>query len=46
MKREALIDVGGWNNLSITDDLDLTMRLLVANGMFASCLTLMYSKKL
>jgi 1,2-diacylglycerol 3-beta-glucosyltransferase len=30
MKREALIDVGGWNNLSITDDLDLTMRLLVA----------------
>lgn len=30
IKREALIDVGGWNNLSITDDLDLTMRLLVA----------------
>lgn len=31
IKREALIDVGGWNNLSITDDLDLTMRLLVAH---------------
>jgi len=30
IKRAALIDVGGWNNLSITDDLDLTMRLLVA----------------
>lgn len=31
LKRAALIDVGGWNNLSITDDLDLTMRLLVGN---------------
>lgn len=30
IKRAALIDVGGWNNLSITDDLDLSMRLLVA----------------
>ena len=29
MKRSALIDVGGWNNKAITDDLDLTMRLLV-----------------
>jgi 1,2-diacylglycerol 3-beta-glucosyltransferase len=29
IKREALIDVGGWNNLSITDDLDLSMKLLV-----------------
>ncbi len=30
MKREALIDVGGWNNKAITDDLDLTMRLLLS----------------
>ncbi len=29
IKRSALIDVGGWNNRAITDDLDLTMRLLV-----------------
>lgn len=31
MKREALIDVGGWNNKAITDDLDLTMRLMLSN---------------
>lgn len=31
IKREALIDVGGWNNNAITDDLDLTMRLLIRN---------------
>lgn len=31
MKRSALIDVGGWNNKAITDDLDLTMRLLLAD---------------
>ncbi len=30
MKREALIDVGGWNNKAITDDLDLTMRLMIS----------------
>jgi 1,2-diacylglycerol 3-beta-glucosyltransferase len=30
IKREALIDVGGWNNRAITDDLDLTMRLLLS----------------
>lgn len=30
MKRSALVDVGGWNNKAITDDLDLTMRLLLA----------------
>ncbi len=30
MKREALIDVGGWNNKAITDDLDLTMRLMLS----------------
>ena len=30
MKRQALVDVGGWNNKAITDDLDLTMRLLIA----------------
>jgi len=29
IKRAALVDVGGWNNKAITDDLDLTMRLLV-----------------
>lgn len=27
VKREALIDVGGWNNYTITDDLDLSTRL-------------------
>ena len=31
VKRNALIDVGGWNNKSITDDLDLSTRLLVSN---------------
>jgi 1,2-diacylglycerol 3-beta-glucosyltransferase len=31
IKREALIDVGGWNNKAITDDLDLTMRLMLSN---------------
>ena len=31
IKRAALIDVGGWNNKSITDDLDLSSRLLVSN---------------
>lgn len=31
VKRQALIDVGGWNNRAITDDLDLSMRLLVSN---------------
>jgi 1,2-diacylglycerol 3-beta-glucosyltransferase len=31
VKRQALIDVGGWNNKAITDDLDLSMRLLVTN---------------
>jgi len=30
IKRQALIDVGGWNNKAITDDLDLTMRLLLS----------------
>lgn len=29
VKRAALVDVGGWNNKAITDDLDLSMRLLV-----------------
>lgn len=29
IKRAALIDVGGWNNKAITDDLDMSMRLLV-----------------
>ena len=31
IKRQALIDVGGWNAKSITDDLDLSMRLLINN---------------
>lgn len=31
VKRQALVDVGGWNNKAITDDLDLSMRLLVNN---------------
>ncbi len=29
IKRSALIDVCGWNNMAITDDLDLSMRLLI-----------------
>lgn len=29
IKRAALIDVCGWNNKAITDDLDLSMRLLI-----------------
>ncbi len=31
VKRQALIDVGGWNNRAITDDLDLSMRLMVSH---------------
>lgn len=31
VKRSSLIDVGGWNNNAITDDLDLTMRLMIRN---------------
>ncbi len=27
VKREAIMDVGGWNNFTITDDLDLSTRL-------------------
>lgn len=37
IKRNALIDVGGWNNNSITDDLDLSMRLLVSNWDIKFC---------
>jgi 1,2-diacylglycerol 3-beta-glucosyltransferase len=37
IKRNALIDVGGWNNHSITDDLDLSMRLLVSNWDIKFC---------
>jgi 1,2-diacylglycerol 3-beta-glucosyltransferase len=29
IKRAALVDVGGWNNRSVTDDLDLSMRFLI-----------------
>ena len=27
IKREALVDIGGWNNYTITDDLDMSTRL-------------------
>lgn len=37
VKRQALIDVGGWNNKAITDDLDLSMRLLVSNWDITFC---------
>jgi len=29
IKRAALVDVGGWNNRTVTDDLDLSMRFLI-----------------
>lgn len=29
IKREALIDIGGWNNYTITDDLDMSTRLQI-----------------
>ncbi|MBX9670994.1 MAG: glycosyltransferase family 2 protein [Candidatus Obscuribacterales bacterium] len=31
IKRNALIDVGGWTNKAITDDLDLSMKLMINN---------------
>jgi 1,2-diacylglycerol 3-beta-glucosyltransferase len=37
IKRAALVDVGGWNNKAITDDLDLSMRLLVSNWDIRFC---------
>ncbi|MBX3074400.1 glycosyltransferase family 2 protein [Candidatus Obscuribacterales bacterium] len=37
IKRNALIDVNGWNNKSITDDLDLSMRLLINNWDIRFC---------
>jgi len=37
IKRAALVDVGGWNNKAITDDLDLSMRLLVSNWNLRFC---------
>lgn len=37
IKRAALIDVGGWNNKSITDDLDLSARLLINNWDIRFC---------
>lgn len=36
-KRAALIDVGGWNNNTITDDLDMSMRLLVGKWDIRFC---------
>lgn len=37
VKRTALIDVGGWNNRAITDDLDLSMKLLISNWDIRFC---------
>ncbi len=37
IKRSALIDVAGWNNNAITDDLDLSMRLLINNWDIRFC---------
>ncbi len=37
IKRQALIDVGGWNGKAITDDLDLSMRLLISNWRVRFC---------
>ncbi len=37
IKRSALIDVGGWNDKSITDDLDLSMRFLINNWDIVFC---------
>lgn len=37
IKRAALVDVGGWNNKAITDDLDLSMRLLISNWDIRFC---------
>ncbi len=37
IKRAALIDVGGWNNQAITDDLDLSMRLLINHWNIRFC---------
>ena len=37
IKRSALVDVAGWNNKAITDDLDLSMRLLTNNWDIRFC---------
>lgn len=37
IKKEALIDVGGWNNFTITDDLDLSTRLHLKNWDIRLC---------
>lgn len=29
LKREALVDIGGWNNYTITDDLDMSTRMQI-----------------
>lgn len=39
IKRAALIDVGGWNNRAITDDLDLSMKLLINHWDIRFCPT-------
>jgi 1,2-diacylglycerol 3-beta-glucosyltransferase len=38
IKREALIDVNGWNNFTITDDLDLSTRLHLKNWDIRFCI--------
>jgi 1,2-diacylglycerol 3-beta-glucosyltransferase len=37
IKRAALVDVGGWNNRSVTDDLDLSMRFLISHWDIRFC---------
>jgi len=37
VKREALLAVGGWNNETLTDDLDLSTRLHAAGWLIAFC---------
>ncbi len=37
IKRAALVDVGGWNNNTLTDDLDLSMRFLISHWDIRFC---------
>jgi 1,2-diacylglycerol 3-beta-glucosyltransferase len=39
IRRNALVDVGGWNNRAITDDLDLSMKLLINHWDIRFCPT-------
>ena len=38
IKREALLDIGGWNNYTITDDLDMSTRLHIKGWDVRFCL--------